>query len=107
MKKKLYVGNLSFETTESELQELFCQAGSVETVRIITDRPINIGETLGYSRSQEYDLTLLELHLGSDRKSNSGSLVIGGRFKIDKKKNQIYFETYRNAPWRLANVMER
>ena len=38
MKKKLYVGNLSFETTESDLKELFGQAGTVETVRIITDR---------------------------------------------------------------------
>ena len=37
MKKKLFVGNLSFETTESELKELFSQAGSVETVRIVTD----------------------------------------------------------------------
>jgi RNA recognition motif-containing protein len=46
MKKKLYVGNLSFETTESELQELFGQAGSVETVRIIMDR--ETGRSKGY-----------------------------------------------------------
>jgi len=37
MKKKLYVGNLSFETTESQLKELFAQSGSVETVRIKMD----------------------------------------------------------------------
>jgi cold-inducible RNA-binding protein len=41
MGKKLYVGNLSFETTETELKELFTQSGMVETVRIITDRDEN------------------------------------------------------------------
>jgi cold-inducible RNA-binding protein len=46
MKKKLYVGNLSFETTESELQDLFGQTGSVETVRIIMDR--ETGRSKGY-----------------------------------------------------------
>ena len=34
MTKKLFVGNLSFETTETELKELFTQSGLVETVRM-------------------------------------------------------------------------
>ena len=38
MSSKLYVGNLSFETKEEELTALFQQAGTVESVRIITDR---------------------------------------------------------------------
>jgi len=37
MSKKLYVGNLSFKTTESELQEHFSEAGPVESVKIIAD----------------------------------------------------------------------
>jgi RNA recognition motif-containing protein len=52
MKKKLYVGNLSFETTESELQELFGQAGSVETVRIITDRDTGRSKGFGFVEMQ-------------------------------------------------------
>jgi RNA recognition motif-containing protein len=52
MKKKLYVGNLSFETTESELQELFGQAGSVETVRIITDRETGRSKGFGFVEMQ-------------------------------------------------------
>ena len=46
MKKKLYVGNLSFETTENDLKELFEEIGQVETVRIITDR--NTGRSKGF-----------------------------------------------------------
>ena len=52
MKKKLYAGNLSFETTESELQELFGQAGSVETVRIITDRETGRSKGFGFVEMQ-------------------------------------------------------
>jgi cold-inducible RNA-binding protein len=35
---KLYVGNLSFETTENDLQDLFEQHGAVNEVRLMMDR---------------------------------------------------------------------
>ena len=37
MARKLYVGNLPFETGEQDLQELFSSAGAVESVNIIRD----------------------------------------------------------------------
>jgi cold-inducible RNA-binding protein len=48
MKKKLYVGNLSFEATEADLKELFAQTGSVDTVRIITDRDTGRSKGFGF-----------------------------------------------------------
>jgi RNA recognition motif-containing protein len=38
MNTKLYVGNLSFDTTENDLQDLFSQHGPVTEVNLITDR---------------------------------------------------------------------
>ena len=38
LKKNLYVGNLSFETSEERLRELFAQYGTVASARLITDR---------------------------------------------------------------------
>jgi len=38
MGNKLYVGNLSFNTTEIELQDLFAQAGTVSEVMLVQDR---------------------------------------------------------------------
>lgn len=38
MNSKLFVGNLSFNTTEIELQDLFATCGSVTDVNLITDR---------------------------------------------------------------------
>jgi RNA recognition motif-containing protein len=37
MGRKLYVGNLPFETTEDDLEQLFAQAGPVESVRVMRD----------------------------------------------------------------------
>ena len=37
MGRKLYVGNLPYETGETDLQELFARAGTVETVTVMRD----------------------------------------------------------------------
>src|SRR5262245_5763159 len=37
MSAKLFVGNLSYQATEDDLRELFQQAGTVQSVRIVTD----------------------------------------------------------------------
>jgi cold-inducible RNA-binding protein len=46
MSMKLYVGNLSFETSKNELQTLFAQTGTVESVSLIEDR--ETGRPRGY-----------------------------------------------------------
>ncbi len=38
MDTKLYIGNLSFDTTEESLRSLMSEAGTVETVDLIMDR---------------------------------------------------------------------
>jgi RNA recognition motif-containing protein len=53
MKKKLYVGNLSFETTEADLKELFAQKGSVETVCIVADREAGGSKGFGFVEMQD------------------------------------------------------
>ncbi len=47
MAKKLYVGNLSFHTTSQDLQELFAQAGTVESASVIEDR--DTGQSKGFA----------------------------------------------------------
>ena len=38
MNQKLYVGNLSYSTTDQELQDLFAQHGTVQSANVVTDR---------------------------------------------------------------------
>jgi RNA recognition motif-containing protein len=45
--KKLYVGNLSYSTTEATLSRLFGEVGEVTSVTLITDR--NTGRSKGFA----------------------------------------------------------
>ena len=47
MSTKLYVGNLSFRTTSQELQDLFAQAGTVQSASVVEDR--ETGRSRGFA----------------------------------------------------------
>ena len=55
MSKKIYVGNLSFRTTEEELTTLFEQIGAVESVSIITDRDTGRSKGFGFVSMSDDD----------------------------------------------------
>jgi RNA recognition motif-containing protein len=49
---KLYVGNLAFETSSNDLQQLFAQAGTVESVSLIEDRETGRSRGFGFVEMQ-------------------------------------------------------
>ncbi|ADK83094.1 RNA recognition motif domain-containing protein [Sediminispirochaeta smaragdinae] len=53
MSKKIYVGNLSYEAREEDLESLFSQYGSVSSVRIITDRDTNRSKGFGFVEMED------------------------------------------------------
>ena len=48
MSSKLYVGNLSFQAADGDLEELFGQHGSVTSVKVITDRETGRSRGFGF-----------------------------------------------------------
>ena len=48
MGKKLYVGNLSYSTTEDQIRQLFAQTGEVDSVSLITDRETGRAKGFGF-----------------------------------------------------------
>jgi RNA recognition motif-containing protein len=62
---KLYVGNLSFDTSSNELQTLFAQAGTVESVSLIEDRETGRSRGFGFvemSSSEEAATAIQKLN---------------------------------------------
>ena len=48
MSTKLYVGNLSYDTTEAQIRELFAQAGEISSISLITDRETGRPKGFGF-----------------------------------------------------------
>src|SRR5918912_1901945 len=48
MSMKLYVGNLAFSTSSTELQQLFAQAGTVESANVVEDRDTGRSRGFGF-----------------------------------------------------------
>ncbi len=48
MSMKLYVGNLSFNTSSTDLQDLFAQSGTVESANVIEDRDTGRSRGFGF-----------------------------------------------------------
>jgi len=65
MGKKLYVGNLAYSVTRESLENLFSQAGKVESVKIITDRSTGQSRGFGFvemSSQKEADQAIQRLN---------------------------------------------
>ena len=48
MSMKLYVGNLAYQTSSDDLQQLFAQAGTVETASVVEDRDTGRSRGFGF-----------------------------------------------------------
>lgn len=55
MSKTLYIGNLPWDTTESDLTDIFRQHGSVISSRIITDRDTGRARGFGFVEVEDAD----------------------------------------------------
>ena len=88
MGKKLYVGNLSFNTTEDGLRTIFQAYGTVESAKIITDRDSGSSKGFGF------------VEMGSD---DEALAAIAGSNGIDLDGRQIKVNEAMDKPRRDNN----
>ena len=53
MAKKIYVGNMSYSTTEDQLKDLFAQYGTVVSANIVTDRYTDQSKGFGFVEMED------------------------------------------------------
>jgi RNA recognition motif-containing protein len=80
MTNNLYVGNLSYETTEDTLRTLFAEYGQIESVNLITDR------YTGRSRGFAFVEMSTEQAAQQARSGLNGKQVDEREIKVDKAK---------------------
>ena len=73
MGTKLFVGNLSFDVTENDLQDLFAQAGAVNSVNVMQDRATGKPRGFGFvEMATEEDTTkAISMFNGKDFKGRA------------------------------------
>ena len=71
MSKRIYVGNMSFQTTEDELRQLFSEFGEVSKVDIITDRETGRPRGFGFVEMEGADAAVSAL----DQKEFAGRVL--------------------------------
>jgi len=67
MGKKLYVGNLSYNVTDAELQQLFAQHGNVQSAVIIQDRATGRSKGFGF------------VEMGTDEEAQTAINALNGK----------------------------
>ena len=67
MAKKVYVGNLSYGTTDSDLRTMFEEFGSVESAQVIMDRESGRSKGFGF------------VEMGSDQEAQAAINALNGK----------------------------
>ena len=67
MGKKLYVGNLSYNTTGSDLEQMFSQHGTVTSAQIISDRDTGRSKGFGF------------VEMGTDEEAQAAIAALNGQ----------------------------
>lgn len=85
MAKKLYVGGLPYETTESELRTLFEQAGSVESAAIIMDRMTGRSKGFGFVEMATDEEAATAIQLFNEKDFKGRTLIVNEARPMEKR----------------------
>ena len=80
MSAKLFVGNLSFETTSDEIRDLFSEVGPVESCQVITDRDTGRSKGFGFVEMNS------KAEASAARTKLDGQELHGRALKVDEAK---------------------
>lgn len=76
MAKKLYVGGLSYDTTENTLKETFGKAGTVETATVIMDRMSGRSKGFGFVEMSSDEEATKAIEMFNDKELDGRTITV-------------------------------
>jgi RNA recognition motif-containing protein len=83
---RLYVGNLSFDATESDLMELFSGVGSVANVEVVSNRHTQRSKGFAFVQMQSIDEALRAVQELHDKEYMGRKLLVSGAKAVDERR---------------------
>ncbi|PYS51858.1 MAG: RNA-binding protein [Acidobacteria bacterium] len=85
MAKKIYVGNLSYQVTDADLNELFTQVGAVESVQIITDRDTGRSKGFGFVEMSDDEAAEKAITRFNGQEVNGRAMIVNEARPMQKR----------------------
>ena len=95
MSAKLFVGNLSFETTSDEVRDLFSEVGPVESCQVIMDRDTGRSKGFGFIEMNS------AAEANTAKEKFNGYDLNGRTLKVDEAKPKV--DSRNNGAYRAAS----
>jgi RNA recognition motif-containing protein len=74
--KKLYVGNLTYETTDNDLQTLFAPFGTVQSAQVIMDRDTGRSKGFGFVEMNSGEEAQAAINALNEKETNGRKLTV-------------------------------
>ena len=95
MSKKLYVGNLSFNTTEEALNELFAAKGQVTSAKLIMDRDSGRSKGFGFVEMADDSEAQAAIDALNNTEADGRKIVVNEARPMEKREGGFK----RNKSW--------
>ncbi len=96
--KKLYVGSLPYSTSEDELREMFSEFGSIQSVRIITDKFTGQSKGFGFVEMTNEDEAQRAIE-GMNGKQLNGRTLIVNEARPEQRRERSFDNSRPSNRW--------
>ncbi len=90
MSKKIYVGNLSYNTGEDQLSDIFAQYGTVLSAKIIVDRETNRSKGFGFIEMEEDDAAEAAISALNNQEIDGRNLRVNEAIERERRPRDNY-----------------
>jgi len=99
MGKKLYVGNLSYDTTAAQLETMFAQAGTVVESTVITDRDTGRSKGFGFVEMTEESAAAAAIQQFNDTQLDGRTIKVAEAKPRRPREDRGYGGGYGGSRW--------